>query len=408
VSEEVAMGLTNGRVKQAAALAVLAASLFLPCSARAVPVWAADGEPISLGTYRKLRSEVLKENRLMLVSLPRGYGDSTLSYPVLFVLYADQVRGYYAEAVHIVSRLSDEGSVPQMVVVGVANVDRYRDLSPAEQRGTPSGIEAFLRFFEEELVPFVEREYRVKDYRVLAGPQAGAAFGLHSLGEHPGLFDAVVVENPFQSDTVHAALQPAVATVLERGFASPVFLHVTASDRAGYRDMTDALEHLRDFERAVTGRNPFNLRLRVSYVEQGEDFLPPLGLREGLRELFRGYRMPDDSAVEGLADVAGHYSRLSESLGLRLNIPERVLVASSDRLSSAGKSAEALELLEHVIDVYPTSLDGHWRLGNLLRELGDTSGALKHYKRCLELMPNMRPASEWIERLESKEALEHD
>lgn len=402
------MGPTSGRVKRAAAAAVLAASLLLSGGVAAAALEATDGEPISLGTYRELRSDVLDEDRLILVSLPRGYEDGTLSYPVLFVLYADQVRGYYAEAVHIVSRLSSEGTVPQMVVVGVANVDRYRDLSPAEQRGMPSGIEAFSGFFEEELVPFVEREYRVRDYRMLAGPQAGAAFGLHSLGERPGLFDAVVAENPFQSETVHAALQPAVAELLENGLASPAFLHVTASDRAGYREMTGALEHLRDFEAAAAERQPSNLRLRVRYVEQNEDFLPPLGLREGLRELFRGYRMADDVVVDGLADVTGYYSRLSESLGLRLNVPERVLAAGSDRLAGDGKRTAAVELLEHMVDTYPTSLDGHWRLGNLLRELGDTEGALEHYRRCVELMPNMRPASEWIERLESEEVPEHD
>ena len=86
-----------------------------------------------------------------------------------------------------------------MIIVGVANVDRYRDLSPVGRRGNPSGIEPFSRFFVEELIPYVEKEYRTKDYRVLMGPQAGAAFGLYTLAERQGLFGAFIIENPFRS-----------------------------------------------------------------------------------------------------------------------------------------------------------------------------------------------------------------
>ena len=89
-----------------------------------------DGAPVGIGTFRSLRSEVLGEDRLLLVSLPEDYEAGARSYPVLYVLYADQVRGYFAEAVHVVDRLSGEGSMPPTIVVGVANVDRYRDLSP--------------------------------------------------------------------------------------------------------------------------------------------------------------------------------------------------------------------------------------------------------------------------------------
>jgi len=94
------------------------------------PQGAHDGEPVAIGAFRQLRSDVLDEDRALLVCLPRDYDESPMSYPVLFVLYGDQVRGYFAEAVHVVDRLSEEGSIPKMIVVGVANVDRYRDLSP--------------------------------------------------------------------------------------------------------------------------------------------------------------------------------------------------------------------------------------------------------------------------------------
>jgi enterochelin esterase-like enzyme len=112
-----------------------------------------DGEPVAIGTFRHLHSAILDEDRPLLVCLPRGYDEGSISYPVLFVLYGDQVRGYFAEAVNVVDRLSEEGSMPQMIVVGVANVDRYRDLSPVGRQGRASGIGPFSRFVVEELIP---------------------------------------------------------------------------------------------------------------------------------------------------------------------------------------------------------------------------------------------------------------
>jgi hypothetical protein len=258
-----------------------------------------DGAPVSIGTFRQLHSEVLNEDRSLLVCLPEEYEQGSLSYPVLFVLYGDQVRGYFAEAVHVVDRLSEEGSIPKMIIVGVANVDRYRDLSLVERQGRPSGIEPFSHFFVEELIPYVEREYRTKDFRVVLGPQAGAEFGFYTLAKRQGVFDGFILENPFRSPAVHAVLMEAMGELPDKGLPSPTFLQITAADRAGRMDKTDDIEYMRQFEGTIAEKNPLNLTLVTHYVEKSEDFLPPLRLHEGLCELFREYRFPDDRPVEG-------------------------------------------------------------------------------------------------------------
>jgi hypothetical protein len=363
---------------------------------------ARDGEPVSIGTFRQFHSAILNEDRSLLVCLPPDYEQSSLSYPILFVLYGDQIRGYFAEAVHVVDRLSEEASIPQMIIVGVANVDRYRDLSPADRPGNPSGIEPFSRFVAEELVPFVESEYRTKDYRILIGPQAGAEFGLYALAKRPGLFDAFIIENPFRSSPVHDLLMPLMEGIMGGGLRSFTFLQITAADRAGRLDKTEEMEYLRRFERMIADRRPQNLTLVAHYVEKSEDFLPPLGLKEGLRELFREYGLPDDHEVRGLRDIMEYYAALSERFGFAIDIPERTLVFKAAELSQSGEIDSAKEMLEYLIRVHPLSLDGYWRLANLHRESGNREMAIEYYRKCLEIMPNMRPAQDWIEKLEAE------
>jgi len=362
-----------------------------------------DGDPVSIGTYRRLHSTVLREDRVLLVSLPEGYDKVSHSYPLLVVLYADQVRGYFAEAVHIVERLSGEGSIPAMIVVGVANVDRYRDLSPVGRRGTPSGIEPFSRFVVEELLPFVESEYRTKEYRILAGPQAGAEFGLYTLAKRPGVFGAFIIENPFRSDPVHDILIAAVEEAFEEGISSPTFLQITATDRAGFRDMTGALKQATDFQAMVDDRNPANLTFVADFVEESEDFLPPLGLKEGLRALFDEYRFPEEREVRGLSDLVEYYAALSGRIGFEVGIPEMTLVSSALGLKEKGAIASAEEILTYLVGWNPASLDGYWQLANLYREQGRNDDALAYYRKCVDLDPNMKPAIYWIEVMEGVE-----
>lgn len=362
-----------------------------------------DGDPVVIGTHRNLHSEILDEDRPLLVSLPEDYEESAISYPVLYVPYGDQVRGYFAEAVHVVARLTDEGSIPPMIIVGVANVDRYRDLSPVGRQGNPSGIEPFSRFVENELLPFVDREYRTEDFRVLVGPQAGAAFGFYTLANRKGLFDAFILENPFRSKPVHDVLIPMIEELMEKGLPSFTFLQIMCADREGYLDKTAEVGYMHSFEEMVENRNPRNLTLVTHYVENIQDFIPPILLKEGLRELFREYNLPADLEVRGLSDLVSYYAALSDKLGFDINIPEKILADEALELAERGESEAAVGILEYLIELHPSSLNGYWRLANLHRELGNRERAIEYYRKCLEIMPNMPPARHWLEKLEAGE-----
>ena len=78
--------------------------------------------------------------------------------------------------------------MPEVIVVGVTNTDRTRDLSPSRDPNFPTsgGADRFLDFFEKELVPFVESGYRTAPFRIFAGHSAGGLFALHAMRARPG------------------------------------------------------------------------------------------------------------------------------------------------------------------------------------------------------------------------------
>jgi tetratricopeptide (TPR) repeat protein len=252
----------------------------------------------------------------------------------------------------------------------------------------------------KELIPYVETEYRTKDFRILVGPQAGAEFGMYALAHHPVLFDALIIGNPFRSLPVRDLLVEGFANRASGGFRTPKFVQIACPDTEGGIDKAIEVGYVRDFEGQFGESSVGGLSLSVRYLEKSRDFIPSLLVKEGLRELFHDYAFPSDLEPHQLTDLGEYYSMVSARLGFDVDIPERVLAAKSDVLSQIGSVDAAMEMLEYMLEVYPASVDGHWRLANLCRELGDRERALEHYRECVRLMPNMRPAMQWIDRLD--------
>jgi predicted alpha/beta superfamily hydrolase len=180
-------------------------------------------DPVSLrGTeVRRLRSSFIDEEFKLHVYLPSGYTDSTKTFPVVYLTDSDAYFGYVRS---LVGNLRYGNRIPELVVVGVAYEEdvrsymlkRERDLLPAEvpEHAGSGQAERFLAFMREELVPFMESEYRVdSEDRTILGMSGGATFALYVLFTSPALFDRYVIVSPY---LVHGQ---EVVLDLERAYA---------------------------------------------------------------------------------------------------------------------------------------------------------------------------------------------
>src|SRR6201988_4529086 len=139
------------------------------------------------GTVKRfaLKSAVLGEERFILVRTPAGYETNKLRYPVLYMTDGDAHMGHTASTIEF---LTQNGRLPDLIVVGITNTDRTRDLTPVKstaknpagqlQFPTSGGADTFLKFIETELIPEIEKDYRVPPYRILAGHSLGGLFAI--------------------------------------------------------------------------------------------------------------------------------------------------------------------------------------------------------------------------------------
>src|ERR1700751_5203855 len=83
------------------------------------------GQPRT-GTVKRLtiKSAVLGEDRIILVRTPIGYETNKVSYPVLYMTDGDAHINHTSSTIEF---LTQNGRIPDLIVVGVTNTDRTRD-----------------------------------------------------------------------------------------------------------------------------------------------------------------------------------------------------------------------------------------------------------------------------------------
>jgi len=364
-----------------------------------------DGEDIVLGKYRVIHSQILDEDRLLFIHLPRGYEDTQLVYPVMYLLYVD-IYNYFADAAIITEKLGGTGEIPPVIVIGVANTNRYRDLLPVKTRGRSEagGSENFLRFLEEELIPHVDKTYRTKNFRILAGPQTAAVFSLYAFITKPGLFNAFLSENPFMNPENAAFLYPKAEQFFKTTEPLKSFLYIKCETN----ERPQNLEYAERLGQLLKSERPEGFRFKVEFREPSGYFTTPMPFKEGLKTLFAGHKLPENFQTNSVKDIIDYYKKLSQEYGFKVDPSSLMLTFEGDKLSQQGKTKEAIALFEYQLSLYPKSLNALLRLGEIYRRMSELEKAREYYRTFLNIedrdMAMIRNRLKLVERMISGSA----
>lgn len=166
------------------------------------------GEPIVAGEKIVIRSDILGEDRTLWVGLPADYAHNERVYPVLYLLDGAENFTMASGVIDFLSReRGGKRRIPELIIIGIENSDRVRDLTPAASdkdssgfvlpgHETSGGAAAFLEFIETELAPEIERRYRADEDRIIVGHSYGGLFALYTLLERPSLFSKIIAIDP--------------------------------------------------------------------------------------------------------------------------------------------------------------------------------------------------------------------
>ena len=315
------------------------------------------------GTVTKLtiKSTVLGEDRIILVRTPVGYETNKVSYPVLYMTDGDAHINHTSSTIQF---LTENGRIPDLIVVGVVNTDRTRDLTPVKstnknaagelQFPTSGGADNFLKFFQTELIPTIEKQYRVQPYRILAGHSLGGLFAIHAMISKLGLFNSYIAVSPSLQWEKESELNRA-EEFLKNQTEMKVTLFVSIGNEPGgigaaFDKFRDSLSktNIKDFEwqaERMADEDHGSVVLRSHYF----------GLRK-IYDEWQGPRDPKSGAVlGGLKGAEAHYAKLSQRFGYTIPVPENLINQLGYQLLFDGKSEEAIATFKANVERYPYS-----------------------------------------------------
>jgi len=150
-------------------------------------------------------SKILGINRRLTVYTPYGYDkDTKTKYPVLYLLHGaggdEEAWSSMGRAAQILDNLIEKGLAKPMIVVmpnGNPNQQAAQTMGlPTTQLNfrDPAMANAYVRSLVEEIVPFIEKNYRVvakKSHRAIAGLSMGGGHTIAASGLYPDTFDYI-------------------------------------------------------------------------------------------------------------------------------------------------------------------------------------------------------------------------
>jgi len=357
--------------------------------------------PLVIGETAVVESRVLDESREVLVAVPPSLGREGQRLGVVYVLDGESQFQHTAATAAFLGGFASQ-RIPPLLVVGISNTDRIRDLTPPA--GTTEntflnqgGADRLLGFIVDELKPWVEARYPTSDYRVLIGHSLGGLFAAYTLVTRPDAFDSYLLVDPSLNWNGRALLEQ--AEVQRNALAAPgAAVYLSVSDDQGPEfDAVRRLAELLDLQ--IPGRLRWTLE---PIADESHDSIPLPAVYRGLQWIFADWNI-DDRAEAAFGNAPGQdilehmdemYRRSGEQFGLERETPYLVFESLLAYLAENGRLDEAAELSLRHSDRYPLPLVPNVIAGIARRFVddGDPEAAIDYLSAVLDLYPGNETA----------------
>ena len=230
--------------------------LILLCSMHSQAQVNATTEKLTIGEVHTLHSAILKENRMLNIYLPPKY-DAKVKYSVIYLLDGSRDEDFL-HITGLVQFFNLMFAMPDVIIVGIANVDRKRDFTfpttdkkQLEDFPTTGHSADFIRFLQEELQPYIESKFSTGPNKYLIGQSLGGLIASELLLHHTALFTHYLIVSPSLWWDNESLLDDASARYAAQT-QKPAFIYIAAGADEPARMKKDA-SRLYDILKATKG-----------------------------------------------------------------------------------------------------------------------------------------------------------
>lgn len=340
-------------------------------------------------TVEAFQSEKLKETREITIITPDAYeNNKDKKYPLLVVLDGEFLTNPFHGVLSYGAYWDD---LPEMIIISVnqnKNNEREYDCS-YDEGGLPNEKGAkFFEFIGAELLPYIEKKYRVAPFRMIAGLDTTAGFLNFFLYKDNPIFNAYISLSPEFAPEMENRIPERLAAIQK-----PLFYYQATSDG----DLKKIQAKMKTLDEKVKAISNSNLKYRFDEFKGLSHYsLVTFAIPNAMYHIFDGYQ--PISTIEFQEKIAklptGHtqylidkYTNLEKKLGYKPTVRLNDFKAIEAAILKNKNYEELLTLSEVAKKNYPKSMISEYEKGLYYENTNDFKKAHKAYMSAFNMEP---------------------
>ena len=329
-----------------------------------------------------IASKSLDEDREITISLPNSYERQTKQrFPILVLLDGDFLFDPFQGALSYGNYWDD---LPEVIIIGITqnkNNERSADCTIDKTNGLPSEKgERFYEFIGLELIPYIEKKYRVAPFKMIAGLDTTASFLNYFLFKDTPVFDAYIAMSPEHPSGMEEQIPDRLAVITK-----PIFYYhsIGDGDSKKMRNRNIALDELAKKIEKNSLYYKFDDFKSASHYSLVLNSIP-----SALYHIFSVYQPISNSEYNdkivglpsGYVDyLTKKYEILEKSFSLKIPIRVNDFIAIEQAILKNKAYAEFNDLAQLAKKYYPKSMLADYEMGQMYEKMDENSKALKSY-----------------------------
>lgn len=332
-------------------------------------------------TTEVFQSSILKEKREITISLPFSYEKNTeKKYPLLILLDSNYLFDPFLGAINYGVYWDN---FPEVIIVGInQSKNRFEDSETDEETGLliKKGA-AFYQFIGQELLPYLEKNYRLTPFKIIAGHDITAGFLNFFLYEKQSLFNAYISLSPELANNMEAQIPERLSST-----KTPIFYYNSISDG----DLKNFQNQNKLLDQNIKTISNSNLDYKFDNFKKTTHFSMVLqAIPNALYQIFETYQPISEIEYQEtivklpnkyVKYLTNKYDNIEKLLGIKMNIRLNDFKAIETAIIKNGAYNEFEELAQISGKQYPKSMLYDYHMATYYEKKGDIKRAFKIYQ----------------------------
>lgn len=338
--------------------------------------------------FKKYESDDLRDIRNVKIYLPKNYEqDSLARYPLTIVLEEEKLFDLY---VGYANFFAAQDQAPQQIIVGINLEATYEKDLGFNIGNSKLNDEAkiFYTFLRDELIPYVDLNYRTSPFLSIVGEGLGGNFINYFLQEEVPVFNTYISLNPTLAPDIKNQIE---SFRLGRMASMETSFYYYLSGNP-FNKKEGATTRIKEFGKYMQGKGTKNFKVTFDELTSSPSATSVVGeaISRALAKVFETFsgitqeefnkNIKDLDPPSAIAYLEKKYLDIEALFGANIGVRQRDVVAIESIILEQENGDYLKDFGEMILNLYPASEMGHYYLGRYYESGKNYDEALDQYR----------------------------